>query len=65
MPKLKTRKAVKKRFKLTADGKVLRTHTKRRHILTDRSKDKKRAFKRYAVVDQTDADRIKKVLPYG
>lgn len=65
MPKLKTRKAVKKRFKITATGKVLRPRTKRRHLLTDRPKGLKRRFKRYTLIDTTDADRVKKTLPYA
>jgi len=65
MPKLKTRKSVKKRFKLSATGKVLRPRTKRRHLLTDRPKSKKRGFRRYKLVDKTDINRVKKLLPYG
>lgn len=64
MPKLKTRKSVKKRFKLTATGKVLRPRTKRRHLLTDRPKSKKRGFRRYRLIDATDVDRVVKGLPY-
>ncbi len=65
MPKLKTRKSVRKRFKISATGKVMRPRAKRRHLLTDRPKGKKRGFRKYRLIDRTDANRVKKLLPYG
>jgi large subunit ribosomal protein L35 len=41
MPKLKTHKGAAKRFKKTATGKILRGQTKKRHILTSKSKKRK------------------------
>ena len=41
MPKLKTNKAAKKRYSLTATGKVKRTTANRRHLLANKQKDKK------------------------
>lgn len=40
MPKLKTNKAAKKRYSLTATGKVKRTTANRRHLLANKTKDK-------------------------
>lgn len=65
MPKMKTNKAVRKRFKVTKKGKVLRTSTLRRHLLTDRSSAKKRSKRRWREVDQADSERFQKMLPYG
>jgi len=65
MPKLKTRKAVRKRFKISKSGKAFRTRALRRHLLTDRPKGKKRRARRYKQVDKTDEKRVKKLLPYG
>ena len=65
MPKLKTRKGVKKRFKITGTGKVLRSKANRRHLLTDRSRSKKRHSKGFQLIDPTDAARVIKNLPYG
>ena len=38
MPKLKTNKAAKKRYSLTATGKVKRTKSNRRHLLANKTK---------------------------
>ena len=40
MPKLKTNKAAKKRYKYTATGKVKRTKSNRRHLLANKTKNK-------------------------
>ena len=42
MPKLKTRRAVAKRFKVTANGKLKRAHAFAKHILTKKSAKRKR-----------------------
>lgn len=65
MPKLKTNKAFRKRFKITKNGKVLSARTLRRHMLADRSTKKKRQARGLHLVDITDVNRVKKSLPYG
>ncbi|MDP3919385.1 MAG: 50S ribosomal protein L35 [Candidatus Omnitrophota bacterium] len=65
MPKLKTNKAVKKRFKITATGKVKSARSLRRHMLADRSPKKKRQSRGMHLVHHTDVRRIKTLLPYG
>lgn len=52
MPKMKTRKAVKARFKVTGTGKLVRNRPGRRHILTKKSSKRKRHLKRDVVVDK-------------
>ncbi|OGW79276.1 MAG: 50S ribosomal protein L35 [Omnitrophica bacterium GWA2_52_8] len=64
MPKLKTNKAAKKRFKLTKKGKVLRTSALRRHMMTDRSSKKKRQTRGWRQIDDADKKRIIHMLPY-
>ncbi len=61
----KTRKAVAKRFKITATGKVLRQHASRRHLLSAKSAKRKRLMAKAALVDKTDVARIKANLPYA
>ena len=62
MPKLKTNKAAKKRYSLTATGKVKRTTANRRHLLANKTKRQKLSSRRPgAYADNT----IKKLLPYG
>ena len=45
MPKLKTNKAAKKRYSYTATGKVKRTKTNRRHLLSNRTTKQKRQLR--------------------
>lgn len=60
----KTKKAVSKRFKVTATGKVLRTQASRRHMLASKSAKRKRQLAKTALVDKTDEARIKENLPF-
>ena len=61
----KTRKAVSKRFKITATGKVLRQHASRRHLLSTKSAKRKRFLAKADVVDKTDIARIKANMPFA
>lgn len=65
MPKVKTRKAVSKRFTITKSGKVKRSNTKGRHLLTCKSRKKKRQLRHSAIVCDSDAKNIKAMMPYG
>lgn len=47
--KKKTHKGAAKRFKRTASGKLLRRHSMRRHILTKKSRNRKRRLRREVV----------------
>ncbi len=64
MPKIKTKKAAKKRFRITKNKKVLMTKSFRRHMMTDRTAKKKRQLRGWKNVDKTDAHRVKMMLPY-
>lgn len=61
----KTKKAVAKRFKVTASGKVLRAQASRRHLLSSKSAKRKRQLAKNVLVDVTDVARIKENLPFG
>ena len=63
--KLKTRKAVRKRFKVTKSGKILHSRAGRRHLLTGKSGSKGRHLRRWALVDKTDVKRLRAGLPYN
>lgn len=66
MPKLKTNKAAKKRYKLTATGKVKRTKANRRHLLANKTTRQKKSGKvQNAYADKSCINLIKKLLPYG
>jgi large subunit ribosomal protein L35 len=62
VPKQKTNKATKKRFKLTGTGRVLRRHAMRSHNLGKKSAKRKRAFRRDQAVDGSDAREVKRLL---
>jgi large subunit ribosomal protein L35 len=61
----KTKKAVAKRFKVTASGKVLRAQASRRHLLSSKSAKRKRQLAKSVLVDASDVARIKENLPFG
>ena len=65
MPKLKTNKAVRKRFKVSKNGKVRMMKTKRRHLLGDKTSSAKRKLRGWSAVDKTNAKQVKEALPYG
>ena len=60
----KTRKAVAKRFKITATGKILRAHASRRHLLIEK-REAKRQLSKAGLVHKTDVARIKANLPFA
>ena len=66
MPKLKTHSGAKKRFKLTKNGKVIRSHTNMRHLLNGHGKTSKtkRHLRGTTVTDKTNVNQVKRLLPY-
>lgn len=60
----KTRKAVAKRFKVTATGKVLRRKQGKRHILQNKNRKRKRNLGKVALVAEVDVKAIKMNLPF-
>jgi large subunit ribosomal protein L35 len=65
MPKLKTKASVKKRFKITASGKVLAGPGFKRHQLTAKSQKMKRQGRGSQVLTDQDARTVKQWAPYG
>ncbi|MGA2756720.1 MAG: 50S ribosomal protein L35 [Solirubrobacteraceae bacterium] len=65
MPKMKTHSGAKKRFKLTATGKVKGRHAFTSHILEKKSPKRKRHLGQDAMISDHDAPRIKKMLGVG
>jgi large subunit ribosomal protein L35 len=62
MPKMKTHSGAKKRFKLTAKGKVRGRHAFTSHILEKKSPKRKRALGQAAILSDHDAPRVKTLL---
>ena len=65
MPKLKTKSGVKKRFKLTATGKIKHGAVGKRHSLISHNAKYIRQHRRTDTISDADAKTIKKWAPYG
>jgi len=63
MPKMKTHSGAKKRFKETANGKIMRKKSGKGHLLTKKSPKRKRHLRKSTVVDdKANRQRIKRML---
>ena len=65
MPKMKTKKSVAKRFKLTSTGKVKYKKQGTRHILTKKGSKRKRRLRHPDILSSVETRRIRRMLPYG
>jgi large subunit ribosomal protein L35 len=64
MPKLKTRKAAAKRYKVTGTNNFLRRHAFKGHLLRKKSNKQKRKLSQVLCVKPSDTTAIKLMLPY-
>ena len=62
MAKLKSNSGAKKRFTLTGSGKIKRKHAYHSHILTKKTKKRKRNLDHFTLLDKTDYGRVKEML---
>ena len=62
MPKMKTNSGAKKRFRLTGTGKIKRKHAYKSHILTKKSKKRKRNLTYWTTIDKTNESNVKLLL---
>ncbi len=62
MPKLKSRRGAMKRFKLTGSGKVKRNKAYRSHILTKKTRKRKRDLRHSGLIHESDAKRVNKMI---
>ena len=62
MPKMKTVSSAKKRFTLTATGKIKRKHAFKRHILTKKTTKQKRNLTHDTVIAQSDVKAVRAML---
>jgi large subunit ribosomal protein L35 len=65
MPKLKSHKGVAKRFKRTGTGKIKHKQTGKSHLLTHKTRSRKRQLKASGLVSKADQQSIKRLLPYA
>lgn len=64
MPKLKTHKGARKRFKVTARKKILHSKSNKSHLLTTKETGRKKKLRKKAVISKADRKEVKKMLPY-
>ena len=62
MPKQKSHKGIRKRIRVTGTGKLVRKKAGRRHLLTAKSRKRKRNMRRTTLVASADEKRIKRVI---
>ena len=65
MPKIKTKSAAKKRFKVLPSGKIRRNKANRRHILTKRKRDRLNKLKKPGFIQACDRKLVMRCLPNG
>lgn len=62
MPKMKSNRAAKKRFRKTGTGKIRCNHNCKSHILTKKNRGRKRKLRKADYVDQADVSRVKRMI---
>jgi large subunit ribosomal protein L35 len=65
MPKLKTHRGAAKRFKSTATGRFKRAKAYKNHILTKKTRKRKRQLDTPTLISGSDQRRVEQLLPYG
>jgi large subunit ribosomal protein L35 len=63
--KLKTHRGAAKRFKVTATGKIIRSHSGKRHLMGTKASNRMRRLKKLTQVDASDAPKVRRMLPYA
>jgi large subunit ribosomal protein L35 len=64
MPKMKSNRGAAKRFKSTGTGKVVRSKAFGSHILTSKTRKRKRSLRKGALVSKANSRSLRKLLPY-
>ena len=65
MPKMKTKSGAKKRFRVTASGKLRAQQVGKRHGMLKRSQRQIRNGRGMALIEKADMKRTQRILPYG
>jgi large subunit ribosomal protein L35 len=62
VPKRKTNSAAKKRFKITGSGRILRRHAMKSHNLEKKTAKRRRRFRRYHDLDDSNTREVERLL---
>ena len=64
MPKIRTNKSAAKRFRITGSGKIKRNKGYKQHILSSKSKKRKRHLRQSSLVSAVERKNIRLLIPY-
>jgi len=64
MPKMKSNSGAKKRFRVTASGRIKCKRAYRSHILTKKSTKRKRHLRKRSMINSADEPQVRCLLPY-
>ncbi len=64
MPKLKSHRGARKRFRVTATGKIKRAKAFKSHILTKKAAKRKRHLDQDTQISDADERRVRRMIPY-
>ena len=64
MPKIKTKRAARKRLKVTGTGKLMRRQGWKRHMLEAKSPKRRRKLRGPKPISKADTPRLRKLVPY-
>ncbi len=64
MPKIKTKRGAAKRFKKTAKGKLVHFPAGKSHLLTHKTRKRKRRLRKAKVVSKTMAPTLNRMMPF-
>ena len=62
MPKLKSNRGARKRFRVTGTGKYVRNHANKSHILTKKTRKRKRNLRKSSIVSPANHQQVMKLL---
>jgi large subunit ribosomal protein L35 len=62
MPKIKSNRGARKRFRVTANGKIMRSHAYMNHILTKKTRKRKRKLAKSTEVSSANMTRVRRML---
>jgi large subunit ribosomal protein L35 len=65
MPKIKTNRSAAKRFKTTGTGKFVYTKSHANHILSKKTRKRKRSLRKDYLIDKTNVREVRLLLPNG
>jgi large subunit ribosomal protein L35 len=65
MPKMKTHSGAKKRFKITASGRVKHKQAHKSHLLSHEATKRKRRLRGTKLVNEAQEKQVKSLLPYA